>query len=329
MEGRRRGEARPVLEAGTARDRPPGIRQAAVPPCRHVPGGPACCRQHYIALGRAASFPADKTQADQDLQVILGGAHGDVLACHVLVFLPADAAELHKAGQQPGKAGIEARRGVFRGGRLFPVPGRSGLDGGRFRRFRSLAVGLPVVGPRGRAGELAAFRSRNVPGKGVRSQLDILCKNEAIFAKSQGPGQAVLQFAHVARPVVFLELAQGAAAEARRGQALGFRGPGQEEDGQQGQVGLAPAQGGRADGDDGQAVIEVLAEGAFLGVLQQFRIGGGDDAGVEGHVLVAAQGTDHAGGKGPQQGLLDLGGSVADLVQHQGAALGREKGAPR
>ena len=110
--------------------------------------------------------------------------------------------------------------------------GRNGLGNRTFCRFRSLAVGLPAVGPCGRAGELAAFRSRNVSGKGIRSQLDVFCKNEAIFAKSQGPGQAVLQLAHVARPVVFLELAQGAAAEARRGQALGFRGPGQEKDGQ-------------------------------------------------------------------------------------------------
>ena len=205
---------------------------------------PACCRQHYIALGRAASFPADKAQADQYLQVILGGTHGDVLACHVLVFLPADAAELHDVGQQPGKAGIEARLRLFRNGRrALPAFSRSWLGSRKLRRSRSLAEGLPGVGPRGRTGELAAFRSRNVPGKGVRSQLDIFCKNEAIFAKSQGPGQAVLQFAHVARPVVLLELAQGAAAEAGRGQALGFRGPGQEEDGQQGQVGLAAAQG--------------------------------------------------------------------------------------
>ena len=162
-------QARPACswKAGTVRH--PAGGRTAMPSCpgRAASGAePACCRQHYIALGRAASFPADKAQTDQDLQVILGGTHGDVLACHVLVFLPADAAELHDLGQQPGKTGIEARLGIFRNGRrvLLLAFGRSGRDDRMFRRFRSLVVGLPAVGPCGRAGELAAFRSRNVPG---------------------------------------------------------------------------------------------------------------------------------------------------------------------
>ena len=85
MEGRRRRYARPVpggVPPGA--DRPAsGRRPTAVPSChgRAASGAePACCRQHYIALGRAAPFPADKAQTDQDLQVVLGGTHGDVLA---------------------------------------------------------------------------------------------------------------------------------------------------------------------------------------------------------------------------------------------------------
>ena len=41
--------------------------------------------------------------------------------------------------------------------------------------------------------------------------------------------------------------------------------------------------------------------------------------------MVRAQGTDTPGGKGAQQGLLDLGRGVAHLVQHQGAAFGGQK----
>ena len=61
--------------------------------------------------------------------------------------------------------------------------------------------------------------------------------------------------------------------------------------------------------------------------ILQIRIGGGNDAGVEFHELVAAQGMNAAVGKGTQKGLLHAQGGVADFVKHERAAFGSKESA--
>ena len=79
------------------------------------------------------------------------------------------------------------------------------------------------------------------------------------------------------------------------------------------------------DSNDGQAVVEVFAKAAAAGGVQQGRVGSGDNTGIKGHVLVAAQGADAAGGERPQQGLLHLGRGIAHFIQHESAAAGGQK----
>ena len=160
-------------------------------------------------------------------------------------------------------------------------------------------------------------------------KLDVFRQNQVLVAKGQGPGQGVFQFAHIAGPVMAHDLFQRAPADFGNGpgHALFAGGDGfsHEVDHQGRDVLLAPAQRRGLDGDDGQAVVKVVAEGAVLPVPAQFGVGGGDDPGVEGHVVVRAQGADAPGGEGAEQGLLHFGRGVAHLVQHQGAALGGQK----
>ena len=98
---------------------------------------------------------------------------------------------------------------------------------------------------------------------------------------------------------------------------------GQKVGGQRRQIFPAIPQGGRLYGNDGQAVEKILAE---VFIPREQGVGCGNDAGIEGHFLVAAQGTHGPRGKGAQQGLLDLGRGVAHFIQHERAALGCEKG---
>ena len=74
--------------------------------------------------------------------------------------------------------------------------------------------------------------------------------------------------------------------------------------------------------DDVQAMEQVLPKGAVLHPLLQMLMGGGDDAHVHLHGVVAADPVELPLGNHPQQADLAVGGHVADFVQKQGAAVG-------
>lgn len=118
----------------------------------------------------------------------------------------------------------------------------------------------------------------------------------------------------------------GAGLPSARALAHGrFVGGGKEADRKLRDVLPAFPQRGRMDSNDGQAVVEVFAKAAAAGGVQQGRVGSGDNTGIKGHVLVAAQGADAAGGERPQQGLLHLGRGIAHFIQHESAAAGGQK----
>src|SRR5579883_889609 len=137
-----------------------------------------------------------------------------------------------------------------------------------------------------------------------------------------GPRDAVLQFAHVAGPVVLEQRLHGGAGHLHRasgGAAL------QEPVRQHGDVGAALAQGGHVQGHDVEPEIEVLAEGAGAVFLLQVAVGGGDDAYVDLDALVAADGADLFFLQDAQQLGLHLERQLPDLVEEQGPAIGRLK----
>ena len=91
---------------------------------------------------------------------------------------------------------------------------------------------------------------------------------------------------------------------------------------EQGDV-LSPlAQRRKADGEDVEAVVEVLAERFVLDFLEQVAIGGGDDADVDGDGGGAAHAIELALLQDPEQFYLGLRGKFADLVEEDGAAVG-------
>jgi len=64
----------------------------------------------------------------------------------------------------------------------------------------------------------------------------------------------------------------------------------QEMIGQQGDVFAALAQAGHANGNDVQAIVEVLAEGALGDLAVEIAVGGGDDSNIQGISLVPPTG---------------------------------------
>ncbi|GAB3484895.1 hypothetical protein GCM10027398_44490 [Azotobacter salinestris] len=124
--------------------------------------------------------------------------------------------------------------------------------------------------------------------------------DDPAFAEDHRPLDDVLQFAHVARPVVAHQHAQGP----------------------RGDVGAALAQRRHGDGEDVEPVIEILAEAALLYHASQVVVGGGEDAQVDLVGEVTADPFEALLLEHPQQLGLHGQGQLADLVEKDGAAVG-------
>jgi hypothetical protein len=79
---------------------------------------------------------------------------------------------------------------------------------------------------------------------------------------------------------------------------------------------------GRVDREDGEAVIEILAETLLLDCDVEVAVRGRDDAGVDGDRAAAADALDAPLLEHAQQFDLHVVRHVADLVEEQGAAVG-------
>ena len=103
--------------------------------------------------------------------------------------------------------------------------------------------------------------------------------------------------------------------------------PAQEMIGEERHVPPALAQGRQRQVEHLEAEVEVLAEAPLLHHLPQVAMGGGDDPHV--HLLraVGAEALDLAELEEAQQLGLRLDGDLADLVEEQGAAVGRGEAA--
>ena len=92
---------------------------------------------------------------------------------------------------------------------------------------------------------------------------------------------------------------------------------------QLGDVLAAVAQGRQVDGDHVEAIEEVLAEPRLLDLLQQIAVAGGDDPRVDADRLRVAHPLELVLLQDPQQLDLELGGGGIDLVEEDGAGVGR------
>src|SRR5205085_8263358 len=95
--------------------------------------------------------------------------------------------------------------------------------------------------------------------------------------------------------------------------------------GEEKDVAAARTEGRHVDADDVDAVEEVLAEALFLDLGLEVAVGGGDDAGVEGLLLVPADGSNGALLERAQELGLHSGGHLADLVEEEGAPAGLDE----
>ncbi len=132
----------------------------------------------------------------------------------------------------------------------------------------------------------------------------------------------MLQFADIARPVVVEQGIEefGGGFDARESGAL----PGVDEMADEGRdVLFAFAEGGQADGEDVEAVEEVLAETAGGNFGLEVAVGGGDDAEVDLFPLEGADGAEFPLLNEAEEFDLHLERQVADFVEEGGAAIGK------
>ena len=136
----------------------------------------------------------------------------------------------------------------------------------------------------------------------------------------------VFQLADVARPVVVLHGLEGGGREYFL-KTVFLVGLPQEGLDQGHHVARPFPERRDLDGNDVEAVVEILPEGLFVDHIQQIPVGSGDDA----HVDRDGPGAAHPGDlhflQHPQQMDLHLQGQVADLVEENGSVVGALKDA--
>ena len=93
--------------------------------------------------------------------------------------------------------------------------------------------------------------------------------------------------------------------------------------GERGNIFLVVAQRRNVDGDDVQAVVEILAERAFFERGAQVAIGGGDQAHVHFERFRSAEALEFALLQNAQKLHLNRGGNVADFVEEKRALVGQ------
>ncbi|MNH10705.1 hypothetical protein D3C79_701920 [compost metagenome] len=139
----------------------------------------------------------------------------------------------------------------------------------------------------------------------------------------RGTADHMLQFAHVARPVVGQQRALGRRRQAQTAQAQAGAVEFEKLPGQDQHVIAAFAQRRNRHRIDRQTMVQIGAEQAFANAVRQVAVGGGNDAHIHMQRLVRPQALDLAVLQGAQQFGLHAQGQLADFVEKQRAAIGR------
>src|ERR1700678_4405874 len=132
----------------------------------------------------------------------------------------------------------------------------------------------------------------------------------------------VFELAHVAGPLVVYQCAHGVGGELAGFEIVLFGEVFEEAVDEQRNVFAAAAQGGQVDGDDVEAVEEVVAKLAVADGLAQVDVGGGYDADIDLRLLRAAERGEAAVLQDAQDLGLRVHAHVADFVEEKRAAVG-------
>ncbi|EAU66790.1 hypothetical protein STIAU_1021 [Stigmatella aurantiaca DW4/3-1] len=211
--------------------------------------------------------------------------------------------------------------------RLALVPlghGHGALDEHAFGFFQSGNL-AGVIHGRGReegaGGGLGPSRLRQQGGGLEGGQVP--AQQHLAGGEHHGPGEDVLQLAHVAAPGQPGQVLQHLWRDPEHALVHLLVDALQQVVHQQGDV-LAPLpQRGDLEGDDLEALVKVLAEAARGHLLREGAVGGGDDARTQLDALDAAHALELALLEHAQELGLEHQRHVADLVQEDGAVLGQ------
>ena len=132
----------------------------------------------------------------------------------------------------------------------------------------------------------------------------------------------VLKFADVARPVKVGELLHGGGRDAADFAGILLGKAREEKIDEGGDVFPVVAQRRDVDGDDVEAIVEVLAEGAFLEGGAEIAIRRGDEADIDFESFRAAEALEFAFLENPKKFDLNRGRDVADFVEEKRALVG-------
>ena len=146
--------------------------------------------------------------------------------------------------------------------------------------------------------------------------------DQVAAGEDRRPLDHVAQLADVARPGVVLEQAHGVLVDALDRLAVARVELVQEGLDEERDVFLALAQRRQLDGEDVQAVVEILAQLAAADGFGRIDVGRGDDPHVDLLLLAAAEAPELALLQHPQQLDLRRRHHLGDLVQEQRAAMG-------
>ena len=157
---------------------------------------------------------------------------------------------------------------------------------------------------------------------GLEGGGQVVALDDAFVSEEDGAFDAVFEFADVAGPMVGDHHVDGGGGDASDGFVEFFGVLFDEEVGEEEDVVFAVAQRGEVDGEDVEAVVEVLSEVAFADGGFEVSVGGADDADGGFSCFVGAEAFEFAFLEDAEDFDLDGGGEVADFVEEERAVVG-------
>ena len=161
------------------------------------------------------------------------------------------------------------------------------------------------------------------PRSGLQQLGDVLGCDGTTTGQQCGPFAAALQFPHVAWPLVRVQRVQCCGRQLVGGTGGAGKSLAGEIGGEQAEVAAALAQGLQDDGQNGQAIEELGAEGARSGLA--FEVGAGSCHQADARRVAH---TDRGGARDAHEELLlDLEGQVLHAIEEEGSPMSLRKDA--
>src|SRR5690606_23741210 len=146
--------------------------------------------------------------------------------------------------------------------------------------------------------------------------------DQLALREDDGPLDRVLELPHVAGPPIGLDKLERALREAGDLAVVLLRETAEELFREEPDIAAALAERRECDGHDGQAMIHVLPQLPLLERLPHVLVRGGDDANVDGDLLLSAESPERPLLERPQELDLDVRLHLGDLVEEERPAVG-------